>query len=401
MDIDHVSFSKIGGAGLVASNLAVAQANMGHSTRLLSTIDTDLYRQPTIHPTLTIAAAIDRHLVQSNRRATQFSLYRSALEVGTTEGIRDHSLVHLHWTNGVMKSSTIRTLLMQGRPVVWTLHDMNPFSGGCHHSGSCTGFQTQCLDCPQVRPPFRKRVALELSAKKLPRKLENLVIVTPSEWLRTHALASTALHEQNIVVIKNPIAADYFRSHDPVKLRAKFGLDSKAFVAIAVANNLSDSNKNITLAVRSLESVASRASCPVVLLLVGQKGQGFKSERIEIRHLGTLESIALAEAYASSDLLLSTSKTESAGMTLIESAACGTPCLVLSNGGSDEFVKNGNIGFLMNSEQEFDRTLENIVSGRIDIGQMSQSAREAAKLHEDSTVAKAYLEVYSNLLAIS
>ena len=88
-------------------------------------------------------------------------------------------------------------------------------------------------------------------------------------------------------------------------------------------------------------------------------------------------------------------------MTLIESAACGTPCLVLSNGGSDEFVKNGKIGFLVTSEQGFDRTLENIVSGRIDIGQLPQSARQFAKLHEDSTVTKAYLEVYSNLLAIS
>lgn len=401
MDIDHVSFSKIGGAGLVASNLAVAQANMGHSTRLLSTIDTDLYRQPTIHPTLTIAAAIDRHLVQSNRRATQFSLYRSGLEVGATEDIRDHSLVHLHWTNGVLKSSTIRGLLMQGRPVVWTLHDMNPFSGGCHYSKECSGFEGQCRDCPQVRSSFRQRVVLELAAKTLPRRFENLTVVTPSDWLRTQALASTALRDQKVVFIRNPIAGDYFEFRDRIKLRERLGVDSNVFVAVAVANNLSDANKNISLAVRSLESAASHTSRKIVFLLVGQKGQGFKSESIDIRHLGTLDPPGLADAYTSSDLLLSTSKTESAGMTVIESAACGTPCLVLSNGGSDEFVKKGEIGFLVASQQEFDRALENIVSGEVDIGKLSQSARQSAKLHESSAVARAYLEVYSSLLAIS
>jgi glycosyltransferase involved in cell wall biosynthesis len=203
------------------------------------------------------------------------------------------------------------------------------------------------------------------------------------------------------VFIRNPIAGVYFRSSDRNKLREGFGVDSKAFVALAVANNLSDSNKNISLAIRSLEGAASQTSRKIVLLLVGQKGHGFKSESVDIRHLGTLDPPGLADAYTASDLLLSTSKTESAGMTVIESAACGTPCLVLSNGGSDEFVKNGKIGHLVNSEQEFDRALENIVSGKIDIGQLAQSARQSAKLHESSAVARAYLEVYSNLLAIS
>jgi hypothetical protein len=198
----------------VAGQLAEAQASMGHAVRLLSTIDLDLHRQPATHPTLTMAAAVDRYLVQSDKRATQFSLYRSSFEVGTRQAIRDDSIVHLHWTNGVKKSSTIKSLLIHGRPVVWTLHDMNPFSGGCHHSRSCTGFEDKCIDCPQVRPPFRKRVTVELSTKSLPRKFENLVIVAPSEWLRTQALASTALREQNIVCIRNPIAAIYFGSHD-------------------------------------------------------------------------------------------------------------------------------------------------------------------------------------------
>lgn len=401
MDIDHVSFSKIGGAGLVAGHLAEAQANMGHSARLLSAIDLDLHRQPVTHPTLTMAAAVDRYLVQSDKRATQFSLYRSSLEVGTRQAIRDDSVVHLHWTNGVMESSTIKSLLMQGRPVVWTLHDMNPFSGGCHYSKSCTGFEDKCIDCPQVRPLFRNRVTVELSAKTMPRKFENLVIVAPSEWLRTQALSSTALRKQNIVCIKNPISAAFFGFNDPIKLRARLGVDPRAFVAIAVANNLSDSNKNIALAVRALESAASRSLRPVELLLVGQKGLSFNSESIRIRHLGTLGPSGLADTYAASDLLLSTSKTESAGMTVIESAACGTPCLVLSNGGGDEFLQSGKIGFLAASEQEFDQTLINIVSGQVDIGELTHSAREAARLHDSSTIAKAYLQVYNNLSAIS
>src|SRR3984893_6501016 len=44
-------------------------------------------------------------------------------------------VVHLFWiTNGFLR---IETIARNGRPIVWTLHDMWPFTGGCHYDGEC------------------------------------------------------------------------------------------------------------------------------------------------------------------------------------------------------------------------------------------------------------------------
>jgi glycosyltransferase involved in cell wall biosynthesis len=114
-------------------------------------------------------------------------------------------------------------------------------------------------------------------------------------------------------------------------------------------------------------------------------------------NLGPLGVAYLADAYTASDLLLSTSKFESAGMTVVESAACGTASLLLNNGGGEEFARSKSFVVLVNSEAEFTLGLEKFVSGEFDTGQMSTSARQAAKIHESSLVAKSYLDVYNTL----
>jgi len=53
----------------------------------------------------------------------------------------DPDIVHLHWVSGgFIRPKTIAQITV---PVVWTLHDMWPFTGGCHYSKSCTKYQTE------------------------------------------------------------------------------------------------------------------------------------------------------------------------------------------------------------------------------------------------------------------
>ena len=54
----------------------------------------------------------------------------------------DADLVHLHWFgNGFISIENIAKIK---KPIVWTLHDMWAFSGGCHYtSDGCTQFQSR------------------------------------------------------------------------------------------------------------------------------------------------------------------------------------------------------------------------------------------------------------------
>jgi len=55
-------------------------------------------------------------------------------------------LIHLHWIgDGFLR---IESLARFEVPIVWTLHDSWPFTGGCHLPGGCRRYQESCGCCP-------------------------------------------------------------------------------------------------------------------------------------------------------------------------------------------------------------------------------------------------------------
>jgi len=63
--------------------------------------------------------------------------------------IRDADIINLHWVAGLVDYSSMATSLA-GKKIVWTLHDMNPFTGGCHYAGRCNKYEKSCGACPQL-----------------------------------------------------------------------------------------------------------------------------------------------------------------------------------------------------------------------------------------------------------
>ena len=54
-------------------------------------------------------------------------------------------VIHLHWVNqGMLSLNDIRKILKSGKPVVWTMHDMWPCTGICHHARECTNYHQEC-----------------------------------------------------------------------------------------------------------------------------------------------------------------------------------------------------------------------------------------------------------------
>jgi hypothetical protein len=58
-------------------------------------------------------------------------------------------IVQFHWTGrGAAPIATLAQL--SHYPLVWTLRDMWPLTGGCHYAGDCDRFLTGCGRCPQL-----------------------------------------------------------------------------------------------------------------------------------------------------------------------------------------------------------------------------------------------------------
>lgn len=80
-------------------------------------------------------------------------------------------------------------------------------------------------------------------------------------------------------------------------------------------------------------------------------GDGVASEKLKDKmpdafHLGKVDHVTLAKLYASSDVFLFTSISETYGNVVVEAMASGCPCVIARGGGSQSLVSHGKTGFL-------------------------------------------------------
>ncbi|MGI9159333.1 MAG: hypothetical protein ACR2K1_06240 [Saprospiraceae bacterium] len=132
--------------------------------------------------------------------------------------IRKHPLVqgadvlHLHWINqGFLSLQNIRQLATLGKPIVWTLHDMWAFTGGCHYSGACDHYQHGCGNCPFLRRPGSQDLSKTILDRKRVLFPKNIHFVTSSEWLCGVARSSALLQSYSVEAIAIPVDTDIFK----------------------------------------------------------------------------------------------------------------------------------------------------------------------------------------------
>jgi glycosyltransferase involved in cell wall biosynthesis len=399
MDIDHVSFAPTGGAGLVAKVIRDSQVSLGHDSRLLTLNSGDLRSRPLDNPRLLVSAVIDDFLIRTPKATSMISLARRQNSGMDLNNFRDTSLIHLHWLEGVISHRQIGNLLDAGRKVVWTLHDMAPFTGGCHSSFGCFKFEEDCGGCPQVRSVFRPAVSKSLSClRQVGLLLKGIRLVAPSIWLADRAKSSSVFKGCEIEVISNPISLNFFRSLDHHTERAKLGLEKQAFVGIVVAAQLNNPIKRVRELVDIFFSATSHLHVPSKLILVGSGGEVFSKLHQGCIWMGALESKKLAETIAASNVLISASESESAGMTIIEAAALGVPSIVVSNGGSDESVDHIKSGHLVRDVKNLFNVIRSLSGEPNVLVGMGREARLSAQIrsHPDE-VARQYIKLYESI----
>src|SRR5665213_2333313 len=83
-----------------------------------------------------------------------FSTANSGTDISSHPDVLNADILHLHWTNqGYLSIDDLKKLFRLGKPIVWTLHDMWAFTGGCHYSGGTDHFINECGNCWMLRNP--------------------------------------------------------------------------------------------------------------------------------------------------------------------------------------------------------------------------------------------------------
>lgn len=261
-------------------------------------------------------------------------------------------VVHLHWLGD--NYLPIQQFAKIKPPIVWTLHDMWAFSGGCHSADDCQRYQADCGHCPQLLHPAADDISARISRRKQRAWADiPMTIVCPSQWLADCARQSRILKDKRIEVIANGIDASQFKPLDKNSARQAFNLPTdKKLILFGALGGASDPRKGFIYlrdALRHLPEGArdrpSKADMEVVVFGAAQ------SESLDIclpvHQIGYLsDSASLCLLYSACDVFALPALQENLPNTLMESLACGTPCVAFDNGGVGDLIQHKRNGWL-------------------------------------------------------
>ena len=116
-----------------------------------------------------------------------FSDDRSSYSATLLDQIPACQVINLHWIPGLVDYGTFFARVPHSTPVVWTLHDMNPLTGGCHYDLGCGRHIDHCGACPQLGSNDERDLSHQIWKRKqtifAQVRSSRLRIVTPSRWL--------------------------------------------------------------------------------------------------------------------------------------------------------------------------------------------------------------------------
>jgi len=230
--------------------------------------------------------------------------------------------------------------------VVWTLHDMWSMTGHCAivDEDTCPKWIDGCHSCRRLYeyPKSSLRDASRINyekKKKLFTSIENMTLITPSEWLASNVRRSF-LKDKAIKVINNGIDRTVFKPTES-DLRRKYGIEGKT-VLLAVsfvwsdAKGLSDFLKLRTLLPDDFA---------IVLVGVDEKLKASLPEGfVAITRTSSREE--LAAWYTTADYFVNLTYYDTFPTVNLESLACGTPVVTYRTGGSPESL-NGSCGLVI------------------------------------------------------
>jgi len=307
-------------------------------------------------------------------------------------------IIHLHWINNGFVD--IKSLAKTKKPVVWTMRDMWPMTGGCHYPLDCNRYTTGCGSCPQLhskRNTDLSSYVVQRKARYIPRHVK---LVGISHWLSECARNSFLYRDFDIQMIHNGINVSEFAPVSKESARSALKIDTKKKIVLIGAQNVRDFYKGFD---KFMAAAPLLDRGKVFLLIFGETDlDAVDSLGIEYRSLGFLyDTVSLQKAYSAADVFVAPSLMDAFGKTLAESLACGTPVVCFDATGPKDIVDHKTNGYRAIPFQHEDLAA-GIMWVLADTERHRQLCLEARKKAETSfnidNIAMQYSDLYQILL---
>ncbi|MCD4680448.1 MAG: glycosyltransferase family 4 protein [Bacteroidales bacterium] len=310
-------------------------------------------------------------------------------------------VIHLNWiSEGFVK---IETLAKFGIPIVWTLHDSWPFTGGCHIPKDCVKYKTECEYCQYLSPKFKSDLSSLNFKRKLRtyNKIENLHIVTPSKWLADEVRSSSLLSKFPVEIIPNCIDNEFYYPVDKQIAKNNMSLDpGKKTVVFGGINSTKDKNKGFELLIDALKYL-NKNDLEIVV---------FGNDKTKIEYLDSIKIIFLGKInddsmlrkiYSAGDVTVVPSLMEVFGQVITESMSCGTPVVAFNKTGPAEIIDHKKSGYLAEAFDPKDLSdgINWVLEDQQRWNELSENAAShVIKNYSSHVIATKYIDLYKKIL---
>ncbi len=407
MRILHINTTDItGGAGIAAFRLHNALRAAGVESFMLvqsKKSDNKFVIKSTSIPYINkLRFEIDNFPLRSELKNKQsiFSLARIPEQLNKKIKEINPDLIHLHWiTGGFVKIESIEKFNI---PIIWSLHDMWPFTGGCHYDNECKKYESNCVDCPLLNKNSKLSVKVFNRKEKTYKKTADLYINGLSKWIANCAQKSSLFTDRKIINIPNCININEFSplSKKEAKKQLSFPENKKIILFGAVAATI-DSRKGFDLLQEALKGMKLKSDKILTVFGSSQKHEEEINE-LNYHYLGRISGNSLLKTvYSAADVVVIPSRQENLSNVVLEALACGTPVVAFNIGGMSDMIHHKKNGYLANpfSTSDLLKGIEWVLYHN-NFDEISKHAHLTVKNQFESLiVAKQYIDAYKKILS--
>ena len=313
--------------------------------------------------------------------------------------VEQADVVVLNWINQGMLS--LKEISRIKAPVVWTMHDIWPMTGVCHHTGGCNRYMRSCGHCHLMHGGSS---ATDLSSHTWRRKLalydrKPIHFIAVSSWLAEQCARSALLRDRTVSIIPNAFPVADFAGA-PAYTRAQLGLPDNKRLIVMGAARIDDPIKGLPMAIEALNTVATRTPDAMAVFFGAIRNpEALTGLRMPYVHLGPVsDGKRLQSIYAHSRCVLSSSHYETLPGTLIEGMAAGCVPVAYDHGGQRDIITHGVTGYLARYPDTADLAagIESALTS--DIAAASLLADVDARFSADA-IAQKYINLFKQILS--
>ena len=308
-------------------------------------------------------------------------------------------IIHLHWVNGGFLS--IKDISKIKKPIVWTLHDMWPFSGAEHYSDGSMRYR----DGYRSENRMNDESGFDLNRWVWNRKvkywheIDNITFAAPCKWMAESIRESKLFHDRRVEIV--PVGLDHtlYRPRDKKTIRNILDMPlDKKIILIGAMNFLKDTRKGghfLKEAFGSLVRAGYGDDYVVYILGISapekEESFGFKT----FYYGANRDDLSLALLYSAVDVFVAPSVQENFSATVFESLSCGTPVVAFNIGGMPDMISHKQNGYLAEPYETED--LASGIEWVLEKSSPTQLSQNARQFIENECTLRIQAERYKNI----